>query len=74
MADMIKLTESQRAMLKLMQGYRLVAQFHTGAVLAVYARDYQDARVIDTGGRIYSFSRSVAWLDQHSSSSHLLTD
>ena len=63
---MITLTAAQRVTLKRMRGYRVLAQLHTGAVLVAYAREYQDARVIDTKGRVFAFSRYLSILDQYS--------
>lgn len=60
---MTQLTITQQAVLHFMSGYRVVAQFISGAVLVVYEKRYQETSVIDTDGHVYSLSRYLAILE-----------
>ncbi len=46
----------QRAVLKSMPGYRIIMQWTQGALMVAPNRHYQDAKVIDTDGQVYTFS------------------
>jgi hypothetical protein len=61
------MTEAQKQSLRQMQGYRLVARLHTGALIVVFAQKYHDARIIDLEGRVWSFSHYLAVIDHGTS-------
>ena len=61
---MIRLNVNQKETLRKMRGFRVVALLHTGAVIVVHERNYQNAQVIDVDGRVYSFSHYLAIVDQ----------
>jgi hypothetical protein len=64
---MIPLTNAQQMTLRKMYSFRVVAQFVSGAVVAVYDQLYQTANVIDTDGCVYSFSRFLTSMDRQGS-------
>ena len=57
------MTEAQKQSLKQMQGHRLIARFHTGGLVVVFAQKYHDAKVIDLDGRVWSPSHYLAVVD-----------
>ena len=60
--DMIHLTEAQQDTLARMRNFRVVAQFTSGAVVAVYDQIHQIANVIDTNGDLCSINCYLATL------------
>lgn len=63
---MFQLTPAQRNTLKTMPRHRVLAHLHTGGVIVVGNKQFQNALVIDFDGRVYALIQYLIILDRRS--------